>query len=38
MMGRYQLGRDIPPADIARIEAFLTSLSGEYRGKPLTQP
>jgi cytochrome c peroxidase len=37
MMGRYQLGRDIPPADVARIEAFLTSLSGEYLGKQLAE-
>ncbi len=38
MMGRYQLGRAIPPEDIAHIVAFLTSLSGEYRGKALTRP
>ena len=29
VMGKYQLGRDIPKNDITRIEAFLNSLTGE---------
>ena len=37
LMGRMQLGRDIPPEDRRLIEAFLRSLTGQYRGKPLTQ-
>ncbi len=35
IMGRYQLGRDLAPDDVASLEAFLESLTGEYRGKPL---
>lgn len=34
-MARYQLGREAPDADIAAIQAFLNSLSGEYQGIPL---
>jgi cytochrome c peroxidase len=29
-MGRYQLGRDIPPGDVQDIKAFLHSLSGKH--------
>lgn len=36
LMGRLQLGRAIPDKDIIRIVAFLESLTGEYRGVPLT--
>ncbi|MCP3668548.1 MAG: cytochrome B6 [Gammaproteobacteria bacterium] len=32
VMGRYQLGRDIPEHDIALIIAFLHTLVGEYSG------
>ncbi|MCB1174598.1 MAG: cytochrome-c peroxidase, partial [Leptospiraceae bacterium] len=30
-MGRYQLGREIPPSDRRKIQAFLKSLVGEHR-------
>ena len=35
IMAEHQLGRDIPPQDIERIVAFLKTLPGEYRGRPL---
>ena len=35
IMGKYQLGISIPEDDIARIVAFLRTLTGEYNGKPL---
>lgn len=35
VMGRVQLGREIPPPDRRLIIAFLQSLTGKYRGKPL---
>lgn len=35
MMGKYQLGVDIPQADVDRIMQFLRSLTGEYNGEPL---
>lgn len=35
IMGRYQLGRDIPSQDVDRLIAFLHTLSGEYRGQAL---
>lgn len=34
-MAKYQLGRPIPKQDIDLIVAFLHTLTGEYRGKPL---
>jgi cytochrome c peroxidase len=34
-MARSQLGRVIPPEDIAAIVRFLRTLTGEYRGRPL---
>ena len=34
-MAKYQLGRQIPPRDNALIVAFLRSLTGEYKGRPL---
>jgi cytochrome c peroxidase len=34
VMGRYQLGRELAPDDVALLSAFLRSLTGEYRGKP----
>ena len=34
-MAKYQLGRKIPAADVAAIIAFLRTLPGEYRGRPL---
>ncbi|WP_171060460.1 cytochrome-c peroxidase [Poseidonocella sp. HB161398] len=35
VMAFYQLGREISDRESAEIEAFLGSLSGEYRGVPL---
>lgn len=34
-MGKYQLGVDIPQADVQLIVKFLHTLTGEYEGKPL---
>lgn len=36
VMGRSQLGRELSEADIATLEAFLNSLTGEYDGKSLS--
>lgn len=36
LMARYQLGRSLPPADARKIVAFLHTLTGEYRGRPLS--
>lgn len=35
IMGKYQLGLDLPKEDIARITAFLITLTGVYNGSPL---
>lgn len=35
VMARYQLGRDLEDADVAALVAFLESLTGVYRGRPL---
>jgi cytochrome c peroxidase len=35
VMARFQLGRDVPPEDRQRIAAFLNTLTGELKGKPL---
>lgn len=35
VMGRYQLGRELSPYDVELIVAFLQTLTGEWRGKPL---
>ena len=35
IMGRYQLGRQIPPEDVNLIVKFLETLTGEYEGRPL---
>ena len=35
IMGKYQLGIALPNEDVARIVAFLRTLTGEYNGKPL---
>jgi cytochrome c peroxidase len=35
IMGRSQLGRDIPPRDVELIVAFLETLTGEVRGRSL---
>lgn len=38
IMAVYQLGRTIPPDNIAEIEAFLHALTGEYQGVALGEP
>ena len=35
VMARYQLGRELDASDVQAIVAFLNSLTGEYRGRPL---
>ncbi|MDO8414070.1 MAG: cytochrome-c peroxidase [Gallionellaceae bacterium] len=35
IMGKYQLGIAIPAEDVAKIVAFLRTLTGEYDGRPL---
>jgi cytochrome c peroxidase len=35
MMGRSQLGRELPPQDVQLIVQFLGTLTGEYRGRRL---
>ncbi len=35
VMAKYQLGREIPDADISLIVKFLHTLAGEYKGKSL---
>lgn len=35
IMGRSQLGREIPAADVDRIVGFLGTLTGEHDGRPL---
>jgi cytochrome c peroxidase len=35
VMAKYQLGRPLPPEDLADIVRFLHALTGEFEGKPL---
>lgn len=35
VMGKYQLGREIPDRDVRLIIRFLHTLAGEFRGQPL---
>ncbi|WP_292444178.1 cytochrome c peroxidase [Mesorhizobium sp.] len=35
IMAQYQLGRDISKEEILKIQAFLDSLTGEYKGTPI---
>ncbi|MCW0021349.1 cytochrome-c peroxidase [Rhizobium sp. BT-226] len=35
VMAGYQLGRQISETDVAKLEAFLNSLTGEYQGAPV---
>lgn len=35
VMARFQLGQKLKAADVAKIVAFLRTLTGEYSGKPL---
>lgn len=37
-MAAAQLGRDLPEAQVTVISAFLRTLTGEFRGHPVTQP
>jgi cytochrome c peroxidase len=35
LMAKYQLGRTLPPEDLAEIVQFLKTLTGTYEGRPL---
>jgi cytochrome c peroxidase len=35
IMARFQLGKELTPAEMSRVVAFLHTLTGEYLGKPL---
>lgn len=35
LMGEYQLGRGLSDSEVQKLTAFLKTLTGEYRGKPL---
>ena len=35
-MGKYEVGVEIDDAETAKVVAFLKSLTGEYKGKTLT--
>ena len=35
-MAKYQLGIDLPQPEVDKIVAFLRTLTGEYKGKLLT--
>jgi cytochrome c peroxidase len=35
VMARFQLGKNLDAADVAKIVSFLRTLTGEYSGKPL---
>ncbi len=37
IMGQVQRGKNFSDDEIGKIVAFLKTLTGEYRGKPLTQ-
>ena len=36
MMARYQVGREMPSADVQKVQSFLQALTGELKGKPVT--
>ncbi len=36
MMSKYQVGRNMPEKDVAKVKAFLEAQTGEYQGKTLT--
>ena len=36
MMARYQVGRKMPAADVQKVQSFLQALTGELKGKPVT--
>ena len=35
-MGKYQSGVDLTQAEVDKITAYLKTLTGEYKGKPVT--
>lgn len=35
MMSTYQVGRDMPTADVAKVKTFLDALTGQYKGRTL---
>ena len=36
MMARYQVGREMPAADVQKVQSFLQALTGELKGRPVT--
>ncbi len=36
MMARYQVGREMPADDVQKVQSFLQALTGELKGKPVT--
>ena len=36
MMARYQTGREMKPEEVTKVVGFLQTLTGEYKGQPLT--
>ena len=36
MMARYQVGREMPAADVQKVQSFLQALTGELKGKPVS--
>ena len=36
MMAQYQVGKTLSAEEVAKITSFLNTLTGEYKGKPLT--
>ena len=36
MMSTYQVGRDMPASDVAKVKSFLDALTGQYKGVTLT--
>ena len=35
-MAKYQVDKNLPEDELNKIVAFLETLTGEYKGKPLT--
>ncbi len=35
MMARYQVGREMPAADVQKVQLFLEALTGQYKGQTL---
>ena len=35
-MAKYQVGREMPADDVRKVESFLEALTGQYKGKTLT--